>query len=181
MALLSINLKSGIISILSLALLTFGLSTTALAGKNSDAFTTAPGGLLPIADFTPAATLAIDKGKPKRWLKVDVTLNGAAFPVDTSAFASSLEVKVNGVGVDSHDGAMLHECGNYPTGADTILGCTHSAMFWLDLDAAEAAHPGQFKKKPLTIDVYVTTLSRGGLSNDPNGGTLSVLAQMVKK
>jgi hypothetical protein len=184
MDLFSMRLKMGIVPILMLALLVLGSPSSAVAGKNSAAFTSAPGGALPINDLAPAATLTIDKGKPKRWVKVDVTVNvpGAGLPVNTTAFTSSLEVKINGVEVHSQDVAILNECGNYPIGgAGTILGCTHSATFWLDLDAAETANPGQFRKKLLTIDVYVTTLSRGGLSNDPNYGTLAVFAQFVKK
>lgn len=33
------------------------------------------------------------------------------------------------------------------------IGCSTTAVAWVDLDAAEALHPGQFKGKPITLDL----------------------------
>ena len=40
-------------------------------------------------------------------------------------------------------------CGTPP------FGCSISFQYWLDLDAAEAAHPGVFIKQPLVIEANI--------------------------
>ena len=58
-----------------------------------------------------------------------------------------------------------------------IAFCTVSGMFWLDLDVAEAIHPGKFIGKPLTIKLE-------GCEGSGGGGAIThvtVKAQIIKK
>lgn len=54
--------------------------------------------------------------------------------------------------------------------------CTFSYTWWIDIDAEEAAHPGDFVGKPIRVDV-ITSANGGGTGP----GILSLVAQMVKK
>jgi hypothetical protein len=67
---------------------------------------------------------------------------------------------VNGVTMEPGSGAthfsMTQQC------PSNITFCTVTGMFWLDLDAAEAAHKGIFLGKPLNITLSGEACNGGG-------------------
>jgi hypothetical protein len=52
--------------------------------------------------------------------------------------------------------------------------CSVTGHFWLDLDAAEAAHPGIFINQPLVVEL-------GGFGDVTFTGMASLRARLVKK
>jgi len=117
----------------------------------------------------------IEKGKSKRVLKVEATYgtglvagpNACAAPWRNEIFAS-----VNGVAMNGSIGF-----GNGPLCPGPE--CFNTGVFWLDLDAAEAAHPGTFIKRPLDIQIYGDDLAIPFGCILQHGITLA--AEMVKK
>lgn len=87
--------------------------------------------------------VSLKKGKPHRVLTVDAMLSiyQAAGP------AKLLMVPlVNGVPLNPVGGAAAEIC---TTGEQ----CSATGVWWLDLDAAESAHPGLIIGQPLTISI----------------------------
>ncbi|HYC55500.1 MAG TPA: hypothetical protein VEL28_11260 [Candidatus Binatia bacterium] len=108
----------------------------------------------------------ISKGKTKRVLRIDATLTLGIFNLGDQATAT---INVNGVSL----GSAVGHC----HGA-SLLECTVTGTFWLDLDAAELADPGSVKGAPLNVTMT------GASSNSSDVGefyTASFSAQMVKK
>ena len=60
-----------------------------------------------------------------------------------------------------------------------VLQCQAATEFWLDLDAAEAAHPGQFIGVPLVISLRAEW--RGDGPDDPIAVDASLRARLEKK
>jgi hypothetical protein len=101
------------------------------------------GGDIPVA-FVPLLAASIVKGKRKHVLVIQATLSSGSSPV---AGWLGIRARVNGfdaVPPGQFSGDIQHQScgGNY---------CTVTGTWWLDLDAAEVAHPGAFVSQPLTI------------------------------
>jgi len=93
-------------------------------------------------------TGTILRGKRNRVLVVDATF-GSLAPGENA----HIKPLVNGVGLEPTDdfGNGSGVAINCPSTA--TLTCTASGSWWLDLDAAEAAQPGKFIGRPLTIEL----------------------------
>ncbi len=93
-------------------------------------------------------TAQINKGKKKRVLVIEVFMRPEGHLGPDGGFANDgayvFDVLVNSVEVEPSGVAQ-----QFVT-CDLAL-CNGHGSFWLDLDAAEAANPGQFIKQPLTI------------------------------
>lgn len=126
---------------------------------------------LPDGPTGPATLLSgtIAKGKKKNALHVSADMQ-----VDlTNPSLPFLSVNVNGV--PANGPTVETDC---KFGGDQR--CTLAGNWWLDLDAAEAAHPGMFVGKPLLVEL----VGGDGTFSPPFpglaiGATLNVL--MVKK
>ena len=103
----------------------------------------------------------ITSGRKGRTLIVEAFV-GSLAPGEDGAFRP----RVNGFFLEPTDSfgngnAMTVYCPSTAT-----YGCTGGAHWWMDLDAAEAAHPGTFLNKPLNIDLLgVGTTSLGVVAN----------------
>ena len=125
----------------------------------------------------PLATVliaTIAKGKKKRVLEVEL----AATLTGNVPFAGLMTMRpiVNGLQLMEPTNAGSTEpttvyCGT-PSNA-----CPLSYEFWLDLDAAEAAHPGMFIKQPLVIEFQLGYAAPGG----PVVGVATLRARLAKK
>jgi hypothetical protein len=100
----------------------------------------------------------IQRGKGHRVLVIQAMV-GSVTPGEDA----SIHPLVNGVACEPSD-----ELGN-PTSAtitcpsDATFGCNATGTWWLDLDAAEAAHPGAFIGKPLAIELIAGTHNADGI------------------
>lgn len=133
--------------------------TTAYASASGLTFAPTPA-------TVPAAAVQIAKGKKKRALEIDITAI-----VQSVAAGQTIQVRplVNGLAIEPLGGVQAEH------GCDTgVINCTAQGSFWLDLDAAEAANPGQFANQPLNIETEVSTAI-------VSTGIVSVRARMVKK
>jgi len=114
-----------------------------LSGKNTAFFQTDALAIIP-GDSSETFSATILKGKPKRVLTLTATMLADAMP------PNQVQAWVNGV--------QMSGCG---TGVNTcFLDVTsiyhnNTAMWWLDLDEAEAANPGVFKGQPLSVDLEI--------------------------
>jgi hypothetical protein len=110
------------------------------------------------------------KGKTKRVLRIDATVN-----VSTGvggAGVMDVNVSVNGVTIE---GGALFGFDNAVT-CQAQEFCAFTGTYWLDLDAAEAANPGTFINQPLGI---VLQASSPGNTGRPFGASFS--AELEKK
>jgi hypothetical protein len=98
----------------------------------------------------------IEKGKKKNILLIQTTLQAAT--QDPS------EVCVNAVRANTFNatkggvsslGVVCTHC--------TAGGCTLTTTHWLDIDAAEVAHPGAFVNQPITIELDYSGTGSGGM------------------
>ena len=159
------------------AVMVFGIPQPGWAQK-----TTAVDSVEFVASMPATATVAtatIEKGKPKRFL----VANATAVSVDSISPGDTCTIyfylAANGVPFDNISIQATHaettcDCAN---GGAFCIGCMASATATLDLDAAEAANPGMFKKQPIDVDLILG-------SNDAclgSNGNASVVVQMVKK
>jgi len=111
----------------------------------------------------------IVRGKKRCLLIVDAFV-GSLAPGENGAFWP----RVNGVFLEPTDdignpNSMGIDC---PTTA--TFACTGGAHWWLDLDAAEAEHPGMFFNQPLTVDLL-------GVGSTPLGVVANLSAHLEKK
>jgi hypothetical protein len=111
----------------------------------------------------------ITSGRKGRTLIVEAFV-GSVAPGEDGAFRP----RVNGVFLEPTDSfgngnAMTVYCPGTAT-----FGCTGGAHWWLDLDAAEAAHPGTFVNQPLNIDLL-------GIGTTPLGVVANLSARLEKK
>jgi hypothetical protein len=114
----------------------------------------------------PTVSVQILKGKKKRLLIVTGMFSGYA----AAQQSINLGLRVNGIDIEPYD------TNNSRIITDFCVGfCTLSGTWWLDLDAAEAAHPGMFNNVPLDVqlrtDSHITDVT----------GKISVTATMEKK
>lgn len=143
-------------------------STTSPGKENFHASTIAVA--VPFQTDTVVLSGVIERGRTKRILIVEASV-GSVAPGETGLFRP----QVNGVAFEPTD-----DVGN-GTGMSVIcpagqpFGCTGSSHWWLDLDAAEAAHPGTIINQPLNVEL----LGRGGSS--AIGIFASLSARLEKK
>jgi hypothetical protein len=118
--------------------------------------------------FSQLVTATIEKGKKKRVLEVDVTL------IDSGNAATSIGVGplINGLALVMEPNATHVQLNDCPSAG--LNRCTATGQFWLDLDAAETAHPGVFINQPLVIELW-------GLGDVPFTGIASLRARLEKK
>jgi hypothetical protein len=118
-------------------------------------FVAEPNGAL--SDFGDFAQLTgtLATGKKHTVLRIDAMVS-----VLTSAITSGCYVQpfVNGI----HP-APTEEFITPSTDTPLAVPCSISGIFWLDLDAAEAAHPGVFIGQPLVVVLEGGSLVAGGL------------------
>jgi hypothetical protein len=110
----------------------------------------------------------LQKGVKKTVLRVDAT-----FTVDVDPTVPGLWIMPTLNGINAGN---LHPFALCESSRATI--CTVSATFWWDIDALEAAHPGQFVGQPLDIILW------GGNNFGAGSGLpfqASFAAQVVKK
>jgi hypothetical protein len=125
----------------------------------------------------PVLTATIAKGKKKRVLEVDLSAIVTGGP--SGAGKLTLVPIVNGLAImepvdTGSTVASRLVCGSAPE------GCSLSAQYWLDLDAAEAAHPGVFIKQPLVIEGRAGWGSFGGPPIPPVSAAVSLRARVQK-
>ena len=118
----------------------------------------------------PLLTATIEKGKKRHVLTVEATLTSG---VDLVPGGLTFGVVVNGFDAEPHTVC----CGPFYTQA-CGTACTHTGSWWLDLDAAEAAHPGVYIGQPLTIQLLGGEIP----TNAPQGtGAVTMSVRMEKK
>jgi hypothetical protein len=126
---------------------------------------------LTVVVLTPLVTGTIAKGKPHRVLVVDGTISSIGAGDNACA-----KPQVNGIDFEPTDdvGDGLGTCVNCPSTA--TVGCSATGTWWVDLDAAETAHPGMFYGQPLQI-VFT------GFTNSNTGGSAAAVmnARLEKK
>lgn len=118
----------------------------------------------------PLLSVTIEKGKRRRVLVIEATVE------DRSAASILLRIgpSVNGLGVQ---GPSASENCDPATG---VTVCTATGVWWLDLDAAEAASPGTYINQPLIVKlVGGDVITADGPGPGPYGASLVV--RMVKK
>ena len=115
----------------------------------------------PISKAGAFVSATIAKGKSKTVLEVDVVAT------DTTGANPGVvaQVAVNSVAAEPTSNQI----------ADCNTVCTLASQWWLDLDAAEAAHPGMFKGQPLVITVRIFSFSATSTAD------ISLRARMEKK
>ena len=170
-----IRVLAGGVTVLAIAALAdVGNAATTSPGKTAVYASTAAA---VISSPPTVLTATISKGLKKRVLEVDVSAVLTGGPVGAKLL--TLIPTVNGLGilepinVGSTVPAM-EICGNAPD------GCSLSLQYWLDLDTAEADHPGLFVKQPLVIEVQAELQGFGG-SPASDSGVVSLRARLQKK
>ena len=131
-------------------------TTSAYASANSIATTTTGDS---VSDIPTLLSVTIKKGKPKSVLMINEELSNAFIVGRTGSWQNPVfGVRVNGFTLGQLGTAFT----NSPMEGQTICNatadtneilCFFPAIAWVDLDAAEAMHPGQFKGRPLQIDL----------------------------
>ena len=117
--------------------------------------------------FTQLISATIQKGKKKRVLELDLTL------IDTGNSAGFIGVGpvINGLPLVMEPTATHLQLADCPGSTNR---CTATGLFWLDLDAAEAAHPGVFINQPLVVELW-------GFGDVAFTGMASLRARLQKK
>ena len=115
------------------------------------------------AGTTKLVNATIDKGVAHHILVVEATIQqlGIVPPGDSM----TMYPDVNGLGMQpdpsTPSAAQVYKmCFNpyfQPDGSGDYPVCLFSATWWLDLDVAEAAHPGTLIGKPLIVTLNTTT------------------------
>lgn len=148
-----------------LAVATGAQADSSVSGKFSAHSTASAVAIGPTS--SPLGQATIVKGKKKRAVEVEVVLT------DRSANADALMAlaRINGVEIEPGLASRptVPQCNN------TLGNCTLGAIFWGDIDALEAANPGQFVNQPLVITVEGNTGSTTGVA------ALTIRSQLVKK
>jgi hypothetical protein len=151
----------------TLLALALSVSTTGVAsadsvspGKNA-AFVSATG-VLTTYTTQPVATIA--KGRRNTVLAIEASYSdGASYPTPAGMRVLGMQVYVNGVGVQPNPFGtyeFLTDCGFVDTDSNA---CSVTGTWWLDIDAAELANPGQFVGQPLTVSLMAGDLAAGPL------------------
>ena len=138
----------------------------------------------PLPKFSDAAcpgtvlTAYIAKGIAHRLLAVESTI--AATGNQSMPLSFSGTVHVNGVRMEPTDPGFVNTFGNTDYAPEHLLAvcsglCSTNASTWLDLDAAEAAHPGTFIGKPLAIALEACSFAGDVSAN------LSLVARLERR
>lgn len=103
------------------------------------------------AALTPALTATIEKGKKKTVLEIDLTITD----IVRTSMGMGVAPFVNGFSdvVLPHPGTNIQNFVLTTCDASTWVKCTTNGHFWVDIDAAEAAHAGMFVGQPLVIEM----------------------------
>lgn len=173
-------LNRAIIVCLSILVLTVVVDTTHAASTSPGklAVYASTSGVMITEPAETVVTATIARGRKKRVLEVELSavLTGAPEVVG----AISLIPIVNGLLImePTNTGTTMSArmvCGDGP------FGCTLTAQFWLDLENAEAAHPGMFLKQPLVIDGQAGWGLIGGPPIPAVSAVVSLRARLQKK
>jgi hypothetical protein len=154
------------------------VSQPAFAQKNSAAAHYS--GDFDSSSISVVATATLDKGKAKRLLLVNATV---ATPDDEPGVDILASITANGVLLNKGTGAGTTHIHTSCSGDGTIdaAGCTVSATAYLDLDAAEEANPGVFKKQPIVVNLAVFGNTSWFSGSNPVSGVATLVVQMIKK
>lgn len=140
------------------------LAGAVTAGGANAVFNTTTGITFPDTYSTVSATATIPKGKSKR--VVDISVMAVSPKCDHGAVG--IIAGVNGFPIEPFSSIVSPS-------DQQFLNCGVTGEWWLDLDAAEAAHPGVFIGQPLKIDVEAASATP-----TPNGFVV-LKARMVRK
>jgi hypothetical protein len=134
------------------------------------------------ATAAPVASATIVKGTANSLLFVQATIQelGIVPPGDTMAMYPT----VNGFGLQPDPSKpeasqVWKGCKNpylTPDGSGDYPACSFTGTWWIDLDVAEAAHPGLIIGQPLVVQ-----LNAVGFSGNVSYANVSLTAQLVKK
>lgn len=108
----------------------------------------------------------IAKGVKKTVLRLDATVDVYANPAIEGCFVTA---RVNEVFFSMGQSNTM----DTPVNSD----CTITGTYWIDIDQAEASHPGQFIGQPLVVIVDGGSQASGGMG-DPYVASVSV--QVIK-
>ena len=166
------RLRCALVGCLAIGLAATSASADTISpGKESAFASSADVSPLPNSDpANPLLSVTIEKGKRRRVLVIEATVE------DRSSALILLRIgpSVNGVGVQGPNASVNCD----PANGVTV--CTASGVWWLDLDAAEAASPGTFVGQPLVVKlVGGDAITADGPGPGPYGASLVV--RMVKK
>lgn len=106
------------------------------------------------------------KGKKKTVLEIDGTIRLDTITPDNIV---GVGAQVNGYNVQPSPGDFQSAY------CDSSYPCSVQGSFWVDIDAMELAHPGEFAGQPLDIDLF------GAASGPAVNGDVSLRARVVKK
>jgi hypothetical protein len=154
--------------------LTWATSTladgTTSPGTNS-VFVSASGLSLPVGGM-PTTLLSgqIKKGKTKTVLAIEAMLTKIATGAQSGVVA--IHPTVNGFAVEPSSGGVT-----FPAKADCSGVCLMTGTWWIDIDAAETAHPGMFVNQPL--NVVLVGVESTAISDSALAATLT--ARLQKK
>jgi hypothetical protein len=118
----------------------------------------------------PTFTVTIQKAQKKSLILLQVSLVAHANADATFVLVG----RANGIDMEPM-GAIPHHCAT-PTG-----DCTISANWWLDVEAADAAHPGLFVNQPVSISVLAAIDPPTSAPGADGIGNISITAQAVKR
>jgi hypothetical protein len=176
-----IERRRGFLAVIALALalsLSTGLAHagTTSPGKNS-VFVSAAG--VPMTSFSTTLSGTIAKGRRGTVLAIEASYSDAAsYPTPATTRVLGTIVRVNGVGTQPNPLAsfmFLNDCGYTDTAP---VACSVTGTYWLDIDAAEIANPGQFVGQPLVVELIAGDLTNGALVGvTPMDASLSVRVQ----
>lgn len=146
-----------------------GADATTSPGKNSVMVSSS--GLTVGGTLVTLASGTIAKAKPKTVVEVDLTMTD----VGNFSYGIGLALVVNGFTNIAQPqvvyGYQFTQCD-----ASGYYNCTASAHFWLDVDAAELAHPGMIRGLPLVLDLQATSVG-----NITAQGTATLRATVHRK
>jgi len=158
------------------ALLGSSIATTVRAdmstspGRNSVHVSTI-GVAVPFHSDTLLLTGTIEKGKRGRVVTLQAMLSSIAPGED-----ANMRPVINGVSFETTDDIGNGSSAGTDCAASGVFACSLNGSWWIDLDAAEAANPGEFIGKPLVIELRGGTNHLGGI-----GISANMSARMEKK
>ena len=138
-----------IAAVLLVAMSSYAATTS--PGKTSS-FASGDGGLDGVGDIPPL-TAQILKGKSKTVIKIDASVSTATNAVLVGDY---LDPSVNGYPL-MPSSYIYGQCS-----ATNGAYCTLTATFWMDVDAAELAHPGVYVGQPLNVTLQGGNSATGG-------------------
>jgi hypothetical protein len=160
-------------------MLAVGTAAALLASTASADSTTSPGkeaayssvdDVAVSSSFGTMTSVTIQKGKKKRVLQV--TIIAEANP---SLLAVGVRPRVNGQYVMEPMVGSITAVAVTTSCPPTAPNCTVVGKWWLDLEQAEAAFPGQFINQPLNIEATIATGTGSPI------GSVSLQARLLKK